>query len=199
MNLPKIAPNCMTARVLLAFLATAGLYYVNIMPAVVDGLKVGLGFTNRDAGLVGSANMYGAACGAFIVAFFIRRLNWRLFAHFFLFCLIAFDAISIFVTDPFGLMSVRFVHGFFGGALVGLGFSIMARTEAPDRTFGMLLLVQALAGGLGVMTLPLLVPHFGTQVLFIALILFSCITLLFLQFLPDYPHIVQGKQDLVQT
>jgi hypothetical protein len=71
--------------------------------------------------------------------------------------------------------------------LVGLGFSIIARTVAPDRTFGMLLLVQVLAGGLGVMSLPLLVPRFGTNVLFAALILFSVTTLFMLQFLPDYP------------
>ena len=31
------------ARVLLAFLATAGIFYVNIMPAIVDGLIEGLG------------------------------------------------------------------------------------------------------------------------------------------------------------
>ena len=61
----------MTARLLLSFLATAGLYYVNIMPALVDGLKVALSFSSRDAGLVGSANVYGAACGAFLIALFI--------------------------------------------------------------------------------------------------------------------------------
>jgi hypothetical protein len=37
------------------------------------------------------------------------------------------------------------------------------------------------------MSLPLLVPRFGTNVLFVSLILFSVTTLLMLQFLPDYP------------
>jgi len=37
-SLPKVSPNSMTARFLLAFLATAGFFYVNIMPALVDGL-----------------------------------------------------------------------------------------------------------------------------------------------------------------
>jgi hypothetical protein len=71
--------------------------------------------------------------------------------------------------------------------LVGLGFSIIARTKSPDRTFGMLLLVQVFAGGLGVMTLPLLVLRFGRNVLFGYLLLLSVITLILLQFLPDYP------------
>ena len=184
---PKVDPNGMTARVLLAFLATAGLYYVNIMPALVDGFKEGLSFSNRDAGLVGSFNVYGAACGAFVVAFLVTRINWRLTSHLLLLGLLVLDTISMFVVDPASLMALRFVHGLVGGSLVGVGFSIIARTQAPDRTFGMLLLVQALAGGLGVMALPPLVPQFGTQVLFAALILFSAITLLLLQFLPDYP------------
>jgi len=50
-----------------------------------------------------------------------------------------------------------------------------------------LLLVQVLLGGLGVMTLPLLVRQFGLNVLFATLVAFSVITLLMLQFLPDYP------------
>jgi hypothetical protein len=97
------------------------------------------------------------------------------------------DLLSMLVKNPFGLMGARFLHGFIGGMLVGISFSIFARTTAPDRTFGVLLLVQVFAGGLGVMTLPLLVPRFGTNVLFAALILFSATTLVMLQFLPDYP------------
>ncbi len=186
-RLPKVSPNGMPARFLLAFLATAGFFYVNIMPALVDGLKVGLGFTNKQAGLVGSCNVYGAACGAFLIVFLVRRINWRSAAHLLLFGLIGMDLLSMLVKHPFGLMGARFLHGLVGGMLVGISFSIFARTTAPDRTFGVLLLVQVFAGGLGVMSLPLLVPRFGTNVLFVTLILFSVTTLVMLQFLPDYP------------
>lgn len=177
----------MLARLLLAFLATAGFFYVNIMPAMVDGLKVGLGFSNKQAGLVGSCNVYGAACGAFLIVFLVRRINWRTAAHLFLVGLLSMDLLSMLFKFPFALMGARFIHGFIGGMLVGLSFSIIARTTAPDRTFGVLLLVQVFAGGLGVMTLPLLVQRFGTNVLFASLILFSITTLVMLQFLPDYP------------
>ena len=186
-RLPKVSPNSMLARLLLAFLATAGFFYVNIMPALVDGLKVGLGFSNKQAGLVGSCNVYGAAGGAFLIAFLVRRINWRSAAHLLLFGLVGMDLLSMLVKNPFGLMGARFLHGFIGGMLVGISFSIFARTTAPDRTFGVLLLVQVFAGGLGVMSLPLLVPRFGTNILFATLILFSVTTLVMLQFLPDYP------------
>jgi len=50
-NLPKVSPNSMTARVFLAFLTSAGLFYVNIMPTIVSGLIEALGFTNQQAGI----------------------------------------------------------------------------------------------------------------------------------------------------
>ena len=177
----------MPARVLLSFLATAGFFYVNIMPALVDGLKQALGFTNKQAGLVGSCNVYGAACGAFLIAFLVRHINWRSTAHLLLFGLISMDVLSMLVHNPFVLMSVRFSHGFIGGMLVGLSYSIFARTKSPDRTFGVLLLVQVVLGGFGMMSLPLLVRQLGLNVLFATLVAFSVITLLMLQFLPDYP------------
>jgi len=177
----------MVARVLLAFFAAAGLFYVPIIPALVDGLKQGLGFTNKQAGMVASFNVYGAAFGAFLIAFVVAHVKWRTTAHVFLFGLIGMDLLSMLVKTPSLLMAARFVHGVIGGMLVGLSFSIIARTLAPDRTFGMLLLVQTLTGGIGIMTLPLLVPRFGTSVLFLAMILFSFTTLMMLQFLPDYP------------
>jgi len=48
----QLAPDSNLARIFLAFLATAGLFYVNIMPALVSGLIDGLGFSNQQAGYV---------------------------------------------------------------------------------------------------------------------------------------------------
>jgi len=176
----------MTARVFLAFLASAGLFYVNIMPTIVSGLIEALGFTNQQAGNIASANMYGAAVGALLIVFLIKRLNWQLAATFFLSGLIAIDLMSISLTDPTVLLFVRFIHGFIGGMLVGTGFSLIARTRQPDRTFGVLLFVQFGFGGLGIMFIPGLVPEFGTQVLFYSLVAFSLATFMMLPFIPAY-------------
>jgi hypothetical protein len=56
-SLWKVDANGITARILLAFLTTAGIFYINIMPAVVSGLKEGLDFTNQQAGFVSYANL----------------------------------------------------------------------------------------------------------------------------------------------
>jgi DHA1 family inner membrane transport protein len=182
----RAAPDGLAASVLLSFLATAGLFYVNIMPALVDGLKTGLGFSARDAGFVASANVYGAAVGALSAVFTVKRLPWRRVALAALLALIAIDLASTQVRAPQALMAVRFVHGVVGGFLVGTAYGVFARTKAPDRVFGMLLVVQFGLGGLGVMALPRLVPVFGTPVLFLALALFSLVTLAMLPFLADY-------------
>src|SRR5512139_89232 len=91
LGLRKAAPHGEIARVLLAFLASAGLFYVNIMPALVDGLIQGAGFTNREAGMVGSSNVYGASLGALVAVFFVKRVNWRRASYFLLIGLISMD------------------------------------------------------------------------------------------------------------
>lgn len=182
-----LAPHGEWARIALAFLATAGLFYVNLMPALVDGLVEGLGFSNREAGLVGSANVYGAALGALAAVFVVRHIRWRRMALQLLLALIALDLVSMLLSLPLVLVAVRFVHGTVGGLLVGIGFAVIARTLKPDRTFGYLLTVQFGLGGVGVMLLPPLVPEYGTSALFMSLIAFNLATLTMLPFLDDYP------------
>ncbi|WP_323798974.1 MFS transporter [Parasphingorhabdus sp.] len=184
---PTAPPDGVLAGVMLSFLATAGLFYVNIMAAIVDGLKNGLGFTDSQAGNVAAANIYGAALGALVAIFLIKRVSWRYVAFGLLLTLIAIDLASMVIISPVAMIGVRLLHGIAGGLLVGLSYGVIARVKNPDRTFGILLFVQFGLGGLGVMTLPRLVPIYGASVLFIALILFSLATLMMLPFLDRYP------------
>lgn len=185
-NRPRAAPDSLVAAVLLSFLATAGFFYVNIMPALIEGLKTGLHFSDRAAGFAGSANIYGAAVGALLAVFLVTRWPWRAAALALLSTLMLFDLASIFVTSSATMITVRALHGLAGGCLVGFAFSVIARTAQPERTFGMLLLVQGGLGGLGVMALPQLVPSFGTKALFVSLFGFSLVTMAMLPFLAPY-------------
>lgn len=184
---PVASPNGEIARVLLAFLATAGLFYVNIMPAIIDGLIDGLGFSNQEAGFVGSANVYGAALGALLAVFLVKKIHWKKAAVALLLGLIMTDTFSIYLTSSSALIVTRFCHGLIGGLLVGIGFAVISRTTEADRTFGYLLSVQFGLGGVGLMYLPPLVPDYGTSALFLSLIAFSVVTLLMLPFLDSYP------------
>jgi predicted MFS family arabinose efflux permease len=186
-GLRRAAPDGIVACVLLAFLASAGLFYVNIMPALVSGLIDGLRFTNREAGFVGSANVYGAACGALVAIFLVRRLPWRRTEVVLLLLLLGLDLASTLVRSATPLIALRFLHGIVGGTSVGIGLAVMARTAIPDRAFGMLLTVQYGMGGLGVMFLPGLAKAWGMEVLFLALAAFTAVTLAMLPFLAEYP------------
>ncbi len=186
-RLSPLRPEGYVTAFLLAILTTAGIYYVNIMAAIVTGLSDGLGFSAKEAGLVGSANVYGAAAGALVAVFLVKRLPWRKLMWGLLSLLVALDLVSILVTTPELMIGLRFVHGVVGGCSVGVGLAVMARTPVPDRAFGMLLVVQYGFGGLGVMFLPGLVPEFGARVLFFALAAFTGVALASLPFLPPFP------------
>ena len=154
---------------LLALVATAGFFYVNIMAAIVDGLVTGLGFSNAQAGTIGAANIYGASVGSFAAVLLVRRIAWRPALFVLLSLLLLLDLGSTLVREPGLLTALRALHGFVGGMAVGVTYSVIARTRSPDRAFGMLLLVQFGLGGLGVMFLPTLVPDYGARILFLSL------------------------------
>lgn len=182
----KVLPNSIWARIILAFLTTAGIFYINIMPAVVNGLKEGLAFTSQQAGFVSSANLYGAAIGALSAVFLVKHIRWQRWSYSLLLALIAIDTLCIYISEPFTMITIRAIHGLIGGLLVGIGFSIISRTTEADKTFGYLLLIQWGLGGLGIMYLPGLVPDYGTSALFISLVTFTVVTLLMMPFLPHY-------------
>lgn len=183
----RVHPDGWTAAIILAFLATAGLFYVNIMAAIVDGLVAGLGFSEGQAGQIGAINIYGAAAGALVATATVRRVPWRLLCVACLLALVAIDVASIAIDSFPILFAARAAHGFVGGLLTGTAFALIARTEKSDRTFGMLLFVQFGLGGLGVMLLPPLAPLYGTSALFLSLAAFSVATLIMLPFLSAHP------------
>ncbi len=185
-RLPHAKEDSLLAAVFLAFMATAGLFYVNIMSAIVDGLMSGLAFSAKDAGLVASANVYGAAVGALTAVFAIRYVSWRSAAVILLGLLMAMDLGSLLVNTPKLLIALRFAHGLIGGLLVGISYGVISRTKVPEKVFGVLLVVQFGLGGLGLMYLPRLVPHFGFGVLFLSLAAFSLVSLLMVPFLAPY-------------
>lgn len=186
MQITRVAPNGLPAAALLSLLATAGLFYVNIMAALVSGLSDGLGFSARAAGAVVSANVYGAAAGAFLATLMVRRVRWRRAATLLLFALITIDLLSCGIHAAPALIAVRAAHGLVGGMLVGVMFSVIGRTESPDRVFGILLIVQFGFGGIGLWLLPELVPIYGASSLFLALAAFSAVALASLPLLPDF-------------
>lgn len=196
---PKVSKEGVLVAIFLAFLATAGLFYVNLGGAFLSAFVDGLGISRESAGYITSANKYGAAFGALLATFIVKYIPWRQSAYALLIILIGIDIVSFSLTDPGTLIVVRFSHGTFGGFLVGLGFSIIARTKSPDRVFGMLVAIQYTFGSVGIFTVPKLVGTFGPGAAFGALIAFSTVTLLMVPFIPDFDRADNPRQAKTAT
>ena len=173
------------AAVMYAILATAGLFYVNLGGAFLSAFVDGLGVGRDEAGLIVSANKYGAAAGALIATFLVKNIPWRKTTAILLVLMMLVDIISSQITLAENLIAIRFLHGTIGGVSVGIGLSVIARTLNPDKIFGMLLVVQYSFGSLGIWTVPRLVESFGHMAVFGVLMLFSVMTLVILPFIPN--------------
>ncbi len=156
-------------------------------PVIVSGLTVASNGDSEFAGYVFAANMYGTALGGFLVSFFVVRLNWRRWSVVLLCLLIATDFLSAVADGDFALYALRFVHGAAGGALIGIGMSVIARVRNPEITFSLLLFVQLSLGGAGIALLMPLVAATGVHVVWFSLIGFSVLALVLIPLLPDYP------------
>jgi len=198
-TVPKLSKDGILISIFLSFLATAGLFYVNLGGAFLSAFVDGLGISRETAGYISSANKYGAAFGALIATFTVKHLPWRNTAYIALIILISVDLLCFRLTDPQTLIMVRFFHGTVGGFLVGLGFSIIARTASPDKVFGMLVAIQYTFGSVAIFTVPKLVGAMGTGAAFGALITFSSLTLLMVPFIPDYAASINAKADSAIT
>jgi len=181
------------AAILYSIIATAGLFYVNLGGAFLSAFVDGLGVERDVAGYIVSANKYGAAFGALLATFFVKKLEWRLVLRILFFCLIVVDLISTQIKNPDTLILLRFLHGTIGGLSVGFGLSIIARTYNPDKIFGMLLVVQYSFGSIGIFAVPRMVEAFGNGAVFGALIIF---TIMAISILPFVPNVAKSNKEL---
>lgn len=184
--LPKAPAEGIRAALLLAFIATAGLFYVNLGGAFLSAFVDGMGLSREMAGYVTSANKYGAAFGALVATFAIGHITWRKAVTTAFVVMIIIDLLSMQVTDGNTMIAIRFLHGSVGGFSVGIGLSLIGRTKSPDKGFGMLLFVQYGFGSLGIYTVPRMVESLGHSAVFWALICFTSATLLMVPFVTDF-------------
>jgi len=183
----KVEANSLTARILLAMVTTAGIFYVNILPILIGGLVDGLGFSKQQAGYVASANIYGAALGVLFAALLIKAVPWKQLVGSSLVLLIVMEIGSSAINQPMLLVVVRFIAGVFGGVITGIAIAVIARTHHPDRSFGVMLVMQFGLGGLGLLLLPDIVVIMGPRIIFLTIATLSFLALAIIPLLSDYP------------
>jgi predicted MFS family arabinose efflux permease len=157
-----------------------------VQPGFVQGLVSYVGFSERDAGFIVSAEMTGFALITVLLAFISHRINWRIFLGF----AIAATMVGNFASAYLGsenlvlFVAIRFVVGLATGAIVSLGFTSIGMTAAADRNFGFAIMASMIYGAIVLGFLPRIFESVGFQGL---LYLFSALAAFCLILTPNLP------------
>lgn len=174
------------AYVFLAFVASAGIFYVSAIPSIISALVDGVGFTAQQAGYAVSANGYGSMFGALIAVGLVRRVNWKRAVAILFVLMIGMELASTQISSPQMMVGWRFAAGIFGGCSVGFGLSVLARLSNPDRAYGGLLVLQFGMGGLIIYLRLIVEPVLGVAGVFIMLAMLMAVSLICLPLLGGY-------------
>lgn len=180
----KIPPSNILTYAALAFIAMAGLSYINFMPGVVNALAGGIGFSDAEAGQVVAMNGYGGILGSSIAIFLVRRIRWKATMLMTMGLLVVVDASSSWIAEYSTMLAWRFIAGVLGGLCVGIAFSVLARLDNPDRAFGLLLFIQFSIGSLVISLLPVLEVVLDSYAVFFVMAGFVLLSMIFLLLLP---------------
>ncbi|MBQ4852663.1 MFS transporter [Pseudoalteromonas sp. MMG012] len=174
--------------VLFAFIAMAGLSYINYLPGVVNALAGGIGFTDVEAGEIVALNGYGGLVGSLVAIFLVRRIRWRPVMFVLLATLVAVDFGTGWVEDYTMMLVWRFFAGVVGGLCVGIAFATLAKLNNPDAAFGTVLFIQFSVGSLIIYLLPVLEQKINAYAVFYVMASLVLMSLIMLMYAPSLPE-----------
>lgn len=176
--------NATKSIVAVIVLAVIGPCMFILQPAYVQGLVEYMRYSEEQAGLIASAEMFGLAAMAVFLNFILGRFNWRLMTVIFLLVSALGNFLSVGVTDANSLMAVRFFTGLGSGGLIAITFIMMGLTERGERNMGYIITAVLTYGALGLLVMPTAFHWAGLEGVQIFFGLFSALGLLFVAQLP---------------
>jgi len=165
-----------------------------VQPGFVQGLIEYMGYTDKEAGLIASAEMFGVASTAIGVNFIMNRVNWRVLIFVFLFIASAGNFLSLLMTDATSLMAMRFITGLGSGGIMVFSFTMMGLTERADRNMGLMVVSLLVYGALGLLVMPTVFGLVGVEGL---LVFFGCFCLSGLIIVKNLPCSHQDHDEIV--
>jgi len=176
--------NATKSIVAVIVLAVIGPCMFILQPAYVQGLVEYMRYSEEQAGLIASAEMFGLAAMAVFLNFILGRFNWRLMTVIFLLVSALGNFLSVGVTDANSLMAVRFFTGLGSGGLIAITFIMMGLTERGERNMGYIITAVLTYGALGLLVMPTAFHWAGLEGVQVFFGLFSALGLLFVAQLP---------------
>lgn len=180
----KIDLNTTSSIVAIVVLAVIGPCMFILQPAYVQGLVEYMGFSEEQAGLIASAEMFGLAAMAVAVNFILGRVNWRLLCVAFLGISAVGNFLSFGVSDASSLMALRFLTGLGSGGLITITFTMMGLTERSERNMGWIITGVLTYGAIGLWLMPTALHWVGVEGVLVFFGLFCVSGLFFVRSLP---------------
>ena len=162
-----------------------------VQPGFVQGLVQYLGFDDRGAGYVASAEMFGLAATTILMTFIAHRVNWRAVILGSLVTMFVANAACTMTTEVNAFVTLRFLAGLGAGSLVSLSFAAIGLTSNPDRNFGLLIMWVLTYGAIVLWAMPSAYEMFGFNGVVWFFALFPLVAMPFIKNLP-----VSGESDV---
>jgi len=108
-----------------------------VLPLLVGATIERLGFTAKQAGLIGAADMFGGTVSALFVSFILSRGKWRFVLLSGIFILTVADASSGLAQHFPALLLSRIVAGLGEGVVLTIAYVSMGETRNPVRAYGL--------------------------------------------------------------
>lgn len=156
-------------------------------PVFVEAMVKWIGLTPAEAGYVQAAESLGKAVAAIGLLFLVQQVDWRRLARLALALLAIGNVLTIWVSDFYTLVAVRFICGMAPGFVVPIAYAMVGMTAQRERNFGWLLTTLLTYGALAFTVLPWLFGRFGIAGGLLFYASFALLGLLFTHAVPSAP------------
>lgn len=170
--------NRIPSIVAIVFICTLPALVIVLLPMLVGGLVISLGFTEQQGGYVLTADMVGYTLGTIGAFFFIHRVNWRTITLSCLILMVLVNLASGWVSEMEPLLLLRMLSGMGGGIITAVTFAAMGQLRDPDSAYGLWLVFQAILGGAGSISLPHIIARWDIGagfIIFAMLLVTGCL------------------------
>jgi len=180
------APPSIAAAIAIGIIGSLALPF---LPMTVGVLTDELGFTQRQVGLLASADMAGMLLGNIGALFWVRHRYWRWITVCMTLTLLAAHATTTVLTlgQPtlLTLLGCRIAAGAAGGAMMAIGATAIGDTLKREKNIALWTASQSLVSAAAFLLMPTMVARYGAAGVFGMM---TCLALLAILFVPLLAH-----------
>ena len=191
----KVDIDSMKLLVATLVIHTVGPQTVIVLPGFVQGLVEYVGFSDQQAGVIASAEMWGMASATLIMMYLFSRVAWRKIFAISLLLMLVGNLASMFASGLYAYCSCRFLVGLGGGAIVAVSYAVFGLTSKADRNFGLGIMFVLVYGAVVFPLMPGLLSAMGMNGVLLFFASLAAIALFFVRYMPDSGEEHQDKDE----